>query len=197
MTALQHLYLNGNLLTGSIPPELGNLAALQRLLLYDNQLSGVIPPELGSLSALLYTYLDGNALVGPVPVELMDLVGLLDNKSDFCNNHLYSNDPGLSSFLDTKQIGGDWASCQVIPEPTCGDRIIGGGEECDDGDTTPGDGCDGSCQIETGWTCAGEPSVCTKQLPTLSPWSQLALIAGLLGAGLGVWRGRGTSSGAA
>jgi hypothetical protein len=27
-------------------------------------------------------------------------------------------------------------------------------------------------------------------LPTLSPWSQLALMAGLLGAGLGVWRGR-------
>jgi hypothetical protein len=30
-------------------------------------------------------------------------------------------------------------------------------------------------------------------LPTLSPWSQLALMAGLLGAGLGVWRGRGRS----
>jgi hypothetical protein len=28
-------------------------------------------------------------------------------------------------------------------------------------------------------------------LPTLSPWSQLALMAGLLGAGLGVWRWRG------
>jgi hypothetical protein len=28
-------------------------------------------------------------------------------------------------------------------------------------------------------------------LPALSPWSQLALMAGLVGAGLGVWRGRG------
>jgi hypothetical protein len=28
-------------------------------------------------------------------------------------------------------------------------------------------------------------------IPTLSPWSQLALMAGLLGAGLGVWRWRG------
>jgi len=35
------------------------------------------------------------------------------------------------------------------------------------------------------------------QLPTLSPWSQLALVASLLGAGLGVWRSRGTSSGRA
>jgi hypothetical protein len=34
----------------------------------------------------------------------------------------------------------------------------------------------------------GEPSVCTKNLPTLSPWSQLALVMALLGAGLGVWR---------
>ena len=48
----------------------------------------------------------------------MDLTGLLDNRSDFCGNHLYSNDSALSSFLDTKQIGGDWASCQVAPVPT-------------------------------------------------------------------------------
>jgi cysteine-rich repeat protein/probable HAF family extracellular repeat protein len=70
--------------------------------------------------------------------------------------------------------------------PPCGNGIVGGSEECDDGDITPGDGCDASCQIETGWICEGEPSVCTTQLPTLSPWSQLALMAGLLGAGLSV-----------
>jgi cysteine-rich repeat protein/probable HAF family extracellular repeat protein len=75
--------------------------------------------------------------------------------------------------------------------PPCGNGIVAGSEECDDGDTTPGDGCDATCQIETGWICAGEPSACTKQLPTLSPWSQLALMAGLLGAGLGVWKARG------
>jgi hypothetical protein len=72
---------------------------------------------LGDLGSLRFTYLDDNALVGPLPVELMDLTSLLDDSSDFCNNHLYTNDPALSSFLDTKQIGGDWESCQTAPVP--------------------------------------------------------------------------------
>jgi cysteine-rich repeat protein len=68
----------------------------------------------------------------------------------------------------------------VVAEPTCGNGTIGGDEQCDDGSTTPDDGCDASCQIETGWICTGEPSICTEHiLPTLSPWSQLALMAGL------------------
>ena len=60
-----------------------------------------------------------------MPVELMDLTGLLDNRSDLCNNHLYSNDPALSSFLDAKQIGGDWAGCQIAPVPTIPSAGIG------------------------------------------------------------------------
>ncbi|MFO0612902.1 MAG: DUF4215 domain-containing protein [Polyangiaceae bacterium] len=43
----------------------------------------------------------------------------------------------------------------------CGDGTVGATEGCDDNGTTPGDGCDGNCQIETGFDCAGEPSVCT------------------------------------
>ncbi len=45
----------------------------------------------------------------------------------------------------------------------CGDNVIftGNGEVCDDGDTSNGDGCSSSCQIESGWTCMGEPSSCT------------------------------------
>jgi cysteine-rich repeat protein len=75
----------------------------------------------------------------------------------------------------------------------CGDGIIEGLEACDDGGTASGDGCHVSCQIEPAWRCVGEPSACTKMLPALSPWSQVALVAGLLGAGLGLWRRRGAS----
>jgi len=44
---------------------------------------------------------------------------------------------------------------------TCGNGSINNGEQCDDGDTNAGDGCGGNCQIEEGYTCEGEPSVCT------------------------------------
>ena len=115
LASLEILWIDSNDLTGSIPPELGQLTSLEHLFLYFNQLTGSIPWQLGSMTALQYLLLSDNALVGPLPVELMDLVGLLDNESNFCNNHLYSNVPALSSFLDTKQIGGDWASCQVAP----------------------------------------------------------------------------------
>jgi cysteine-rich repeat protein len=32
----------------------------------------------------------------------------------------------------------------------CGDGIVDSGEQCDDGNTTPGDGCSASCQTEGG-----------------------------------------------
>ena len=33
--------------------------------------------------------------------------------------------------------------------PSCDDGIVNGVEECDDGNTTNGDGCSGDCTIET------------------------------------------------
>jgi cysteine-rich repeat protein len=45
---------------------------------------------------------------------------------------------------------------------TCGDRTVDANEGCDDGDRADGDGCDGTCAVEAGWTCSGEPSDCVK-----------------------------------
>ncbi|HEY5956302.1 MAG TPA: DUF4215 domain-containing protein, partial [Polyangiaceae bacterium] len=41
----------------------------------------------------------------------------------------------------------------------CGDAIIAADEGCDDGNTVPGDGCGGRCQLEFGFECpvAGQP----------------------------------------
>ncbi|HJL17725.1 MAG TPA: putative metal-binding motif-containing protein [Sandaracinaceae bacterium LLY-WYZ-13_1] len=44
----------------------------------------------------------------------------------------------------------------------CGDGLIASDEQCDDGDTSGGDGCSGSCDEETGWSCSGEPSSCSE-----------------------------------
>jgi len=43
----------------------------------------------------------------------------------------------------------------------CGNGTITGTETCDDGGLISGDGCSSSCQIEQGWRCQGQPSVCT------------------------------------
>ncbi|MCB9744989.1 MAG: hypothetical protein H6740_20525 [Alphaproteobacteria bacterium] len=35
----------------------------------------------------------------------------------------------------------------------CGDGVLDSDEGCDDGDTSSGDGCSATCQVEVGWTC--------------------------------------------
>lgn len=70
------LDLPNNRLTGSIPPEFGNLGSLTTLALPNNALSGSIPPELGDLSGLTNLRLGGNELTGSIPPELGNLVGL-------------------------------------------------------------------------------------------------------------------------
>lgn len=39
------------------------------------------------------------------------------------------------------------------PAAICGNGTVESGEQCDDGNTTPGDGCDASCQTETVTVC--------------------------------------------
>src|SRR3989475_2934755 len=44
--------------------------------------------------------------------------------------------------------------------PTCGNGVVEGTEECDDGNTTSGDGCSATCQLENpSAICAGIPTV--------------------------------------
>jgi cysteine-rich repeat protein len=47
-------------------------------------------------------------------------------------------------------------------QPICGDgAVVTPIEECDDGDTGLNDGCDDSCQVESGWSCDdSSPSIC-------------------------------------
>lgn len=37
----------------------------------------------------------------------------------------------------------------------CGDRVVSGAEECDDGGVRGGDGCGTGCRVEDGWACGG------------------------------------------
>ena len=40
-------------------------------------------------------------------------------------------------------------ACAAPPASVCGDSKTTGSEQCDDGNTTPGDGCDAACQVES------------------------------------------------
>ncbi len=44
--------------------------------------------------------------------------------------------------------------------PVCGDGIVEGTEQCDDGNTKPGDGCNGVCGIEPGYECPAKGGSC-------------------------------------
>ncbi len=45
--------------------------------------------------------------------------------------------------------------------PICGDGVVEASEACDDGNSMPGDGCDGTCRIESGFVCTNAGQLCT------------------------------------
>ena len=62
---------------------------------------------------------------------------------------------------DGNTTSGDGCSNVCLLENVCGNGSVEAGEACDDGNTVTGDGCSNICSIETGWTCSGDPSVCS------------------------------------
>ncbi len=76
LSKLQTISLYYNYLNGAIPLELSELSELQFLILHDNGLSGNIPPELGNLSSLKMLDLESNKLSGSIPPELSNLANL-------------------------------------------------------------------------------------------------------------------------
>mmetsp|Transcript_22704 Transcript_22704/g.49202 ORF Transcript_22704/g.49202 Transcript_22704/m.49202 type:complete len:856 (-) Transcript_22704:106-2673(-) len=76
MKNLVDLYLHHNKLEGTLPDALPKLPALKNLRLNDNNLSGTIPADFDSLTRLEYLYLHNNLLEGTIPDELGALTTL-------------------------------------------------------------------------------------------------------------------------
>ncbi|MFS8015904.1 putative non-specific serine/threonine protein kinase [Helianthus anomalus] len=85
-TQLQEISLLGNRLTGSIPPELGNITTLIKLDFEANRFSGPLPSELGRLTNLSTLMLSSNMLTGKLPTTL----GQLGNLNDLINANNFS-----------------------------------------------------------------------------------------------------------
>ena len=91
LSELDTLYLDGNALTGSIPAELGQLSSLKLLFLDNNDLTGSIPTQLGQLSELTTLKLSQNQLTGSIPTQLGQLTKLVN--LDLDNNALTGSIP--------------------------------------------------------------------------------------------------------
>ncbi|KAL9670005.1 hypothetical protein QQ045_007555 [Rhodiola kirilowii] len=74
LTALTHLWLGGNKLTGNIP-ELSKMPSLETLHLERNSLEGPIPNSLGELPRLQELFLQNNNLTGDIPSSLKNKNG--------------------------------------------------------------------------------------------------------------------------
>ena len=90
-------------MTGSIPPELGNLANLRWLELRYSQLTGSIPSELGNLANLDALYLSDNQLTGSIPSALGNLANL--DELDFSDNQLTGSiPPELGNLFNLREL---------------------------------------------------------------------------------------------
>ncbi|KAK9272106.1 hypothetical protein L1049_002475 [Liquidambar formosana] len=113
------LDLSYNMLSGSIPKELGVMLYLYILNLGHNNLSGPIPQELGGLKNVNILDLSSNRFEGTIPQSLGELTLLLE--INLSNNNLSGMIPGsnqfetfpVDSFLNNSGLCG-------LPLPPCG-----------------------------------------------------------------------------
>ncbi len=107
----------------------------------------------------------GNGAIGNINNNLDTIIG-----ASFYNSGVKLSSPQqlLDGIVDEVKVYNKVLTSSEITTlknqynlPICSNSIIEGDETCDDGDTQSGDGCSSSCQIESGWTCTGEPSICT------------------------------------
>jgi len=84
---------------------------------------------------------------------------------------------------DTTPTSPDYDVRVKITPLDCGDGIITGTEQCDTGATGTDDGCTDTCQLEAGFGCIGEPSVCGSAPANSTCATAIALVDGATTAG--------------
>ncbi len=74
---------------------------------------------------------------------------------DGCSADCSMVEPGYTC----PDVSGNGGPCVKSPANVCGDGVVAGNEQCDDGNTVSGDGCSSTCALEAGYTCphAGQP----------------------------------------
>jgi hypothetical protein len=74
LTDIASISITNSSLTGTIPTEFGNLSDLRRLWLYNNQLTGQIPAQLDSLAQLEVLEVHHNKINGAMPQGICSVI---------------------------------------------------------------------------------------------------------------------------
>ena len=122
---MQHLNLSFNLLSGAIPPTIGNLSGLSSLDLRANHLGGAIPDEIGNLAQVEHLDLSHNHLTGTFPVSLCDLTGL--RYLNFSYNLLSGEIPrrGQCVSFSANEFLANGALCGEVVQLACRKQTLG------------------------------------------------------------------------
>jgi cysteine-rich repeat protein len=134
-----------------------------------------------TVPGILGTACDNSTIVGGDSfVTIYDANGVSldtddDGGVDYCSLGIASNLAPGTYYIAVEASGGaaaasdefDYGLVITTTQLICGNGIIEPPQACDDANTTAGDGCSATCTIEAGYTCTGQPSVCTN-LPAAS-----------------------------
>jgi len=99
LTMLDSLNLYLNNLSGELPSEFAYLQELRSLTLWDNQFSGAFPEQLFSMSKLEYLDLDGNQFTGTIPPGIANLQSL---KNIYLGNNPFTGNIPVEIFYLSK-----------------------------------------------------------------------------------------------
>uniref|UniRef100_A0A2N9IYV6 non-specific serine/threonine protein kinase n=1 Tax=Fagus sylvatica TaxID=28930 RepID=A0A2N9IYV6_FAGSY len=102
LTSLVKLMLNGNKLSGGIPPELGSLTILEYLDLSSNRFGNSIPTNMGNLLNLHYLNMSNNKFSLNIPVQICNLAHL--SQLDLSHNSLEGELPSLIDKLQSLEL---------------------------------------------------------------------------------------------
>jgi hypothetical protein len=104
---MRDLRVQNNLLSGELPPELGNMVNVRELRLQNNVFTGAIPGEFGALSELTRFEVQENLLTGEIPASLTNLTKVRRNNLNLAQNCLSASDPNVIEFLAIVDPGWD------------------------------------------------------------------------------------------
>ncbi len=122
-------------------------------------LSGTVPIANGLVNVSDIVGINSAIFGSAIRLRLCDANGDVNcNVSDIVavNREIFTPDSSLCRQITPRQC------LTGVPNPCCGNGVLDVTEVCDDGNFGPGDGCNGACRVEFGFTCtAASPSVCT------------------------------------